>query len=275
MVIPDVANPFFGELMRGVEDVARATGYCVLFGNTDNEPDAERRYVTEFTERRVDGLLAVGASGGDGIYSSVPSSVPIVALDRVPEGWAYDAVVVDNGVGIEQAVAHLVELGHRRIGYIGGDPTQSTGRERRRGFEESLARRGLEATWNSEGPFSLDSGRQQAERLLEGPRSGWPTALVAGNDLIALGILAAARAGGVAVPGDLSLCGFDDIAYAALAVPALTSVRQPAREIGGQAARLLFDRIEGRAGPPQTRMVRTTLIVRSSTGPVPPSIPTA
>jgi LacI family transcriptional regulator len=271
MVIPDVANPFFGELMRGVEEVARGIGCCVLFGNTDNNPVEERRYLTEFSERRVDGLLVVVAAGGDGIVSALPSSVPVVALDRVPEGWSADAVVVDNRHGIEQAVAHLVKLGHRRIGFIGGDQTQSTGRERRSGFEEALARRGLEPAWISEGPFSLDSGHAQADHLFRQPRSRWPTALVAANDLLALGVLAAAREASVAIPDDLSVCGFDDIAYAALAVPPLTSVRQPAREIGAQAARLLFDRIEGRAGPPQTRVVRTTLIVRASTTKVAPT----
>lgn len=267
MVVPDVANPFFGELMRGVEEVARSAGFCVLFGNSDNEPVEERRYLTEFSERRVDGiLLAVAAGNGDTGASGPDLTMPVVALDRVPPDWPFDAVLVDNRHGIEQAVAHLVALGHTQIGLIGGDPAQSTGRERLLGFEEAMLRRGLEPAWKSVGSFSLASGRAQAAELLDRPRSEWPTALIAANDLIALGVLAAAREAGVGVPDELSVCGFDDIAYAAIAVPALTSIRQPVREIGAQAARLLFDRIERRAGPAQTRVVRTELVVRQSTG---------
>ena len=266
MVIPDVANPFFGELMRGVEEVARSAGYCVLFGNSDNNPDEERRYLTEFSERRVDGiLLAVAAASDEPTASGPDFTMPVVALDRVPPDWPHDAVLVDNRNGIEQAVAHLVALGHKRIGMIGGDSAQSTGQERLAGFEEAMQRRGLDPAWRSVGSFSLASGMAQAAELLDRPRSEWPTALIAANDLIALGVLAAAREAGVSVPDELSVCGFDDIVYAAIAVPALTSVRQPVREIGVQAARLLLDRVEGRAGPAQTRVVRTKLVVRKST----------
>jgi LacI family transcriptional regulator len=267
MLIPDVANPFFGELMSGVEEIAWAAGYCVIFGNTRNDPEEELRYLAEFVERRVDGLFIVGAKDSRQIIKALPPRLPVIALDRLPADWPYDAVVVDNRHGIELAVSHVVELGHRRIGFIGGDAEQPTGRERRLGFDEAMARYGLEPTFVSEGAFSLESGRQQAETLFRLPRTRWPSALIAANDLIALGVLAAARAAGIAVPADLSVCGFDDIVYAGLAVPALTSVRQPVREMGAQAVRLLLDRIEGHADTAQTRVLRTTLIVRASTAP--------
>jgi DNA-binding LacI/PurR family transcriptional regulator len=299
MVIPDVANPFFGDVMRGVEEVARERGYSVLFGNSDNDGDQEDRYVEEFIERRVDGLLVVvaahrpsrrragedgaterpslttGPTGSgperDGDTSSlgrlahVPVGLPLVALDRLPGDWSHDAVIADNEAGLALAVGHLVELGHRRLGFIGGDPALATGRERRAGFEAALEDRGIHPAWVSDGTFSLDSGRAQAESLFSSPPASRPSAIVAANDLLALGVLLAVRERGLSVPDNMSIVGFDDITYARLSDPPLTTVRQPAREMGSAGARLVFRRLDGEGGSPEVVVLRPELVIRSST----------
>lgn len=301
MVIPDVANPFFGDVMRGVEEVARERGYSVLFGNSDNDGDQEDRYVEEFLERRVDGLLVVVAAHrradpdpgehgwaepvspsnmhargrpglmvripGRGRLADVRDELPVVALDRLPEGWPHEAVVADNLTGVALAVEHLFALGHSRIGFIGGDPELATGRERRVGFEAAVQGRGLAPAWLSDGSFSLESGRAQVEALFASPRTAWPTAIVAANDLLALGVLLAARERGLRIPDDVSIVGFDDIAYAGLSDPPLTTVRQPAREMGAAGARLVFRRLDGEPGPPEVIVLRPELVIRASTAP--------
>lgn len=298
MVIPDVANPFFGDLMRGVEEVARERGYSVLFGSSDNDGEQEDRYVEEFIERRVDGLLVVvaahrpprlragdgdaesalrttapagGGPGHDGDTRSLgrlagaPIGLPVVALDRLPDDGSHDAVIADNQAGLALGVGHLIELGHRRLGFIGGDPALATGRERRAGFESALEDRGIRPAWVSDGAFSLDSGRSQAVSLFASPPAGWPSAVVAANDLLALGVLLAVRERGLRVPEDLSVVGFDDITYARLSDPPLTTLRQPARKMGSAGARLVFRRLDGDVGPREVLVVRPELVIRSST----------
>lgn len=266
MVIPDVGNPFFGELARAVEREARAAGYCVVFGNSENDPDLETRYVEEFVERRVDGLIAVANVAG--WAKRVPMDLAVVALDRYPPRWPFDAVRVDNEAGMEVIVGHLVGLGHERIGFIGGDQVSTAGLQRARGFARALRHRNLEPAWLSTGMFSLESGRLQTERLLARPPRERPTAIVAANDLLALGALLACQQAGVAVPEELSVAGFDDIPFAALARPSLTTVRQPIDELGAQATRLVLERIQGNAPTSPRRVVlRPWPVVRASTAP--------
>jgi LacI family transcriptional regulator len=270
MLIPDIANPFFGELARAVEREARAAGYCVVFGNSENDREEEARYLSEFVERRVDGLIVVTAAGAPWV-ERLPADLAVVALDRYPAGWRYDAAVIDNGLGMELAVSHLAELGHHRIGYLGGDPQLTTGRERATGFRAALARRALHPAWRSSGPFDLESGRRQAARMLRLESRMRPTAIVAANDLIALGALLACRDVGMHVPDELSVVGFDDIPFAALAFPPLTTVRQPIAELGALAAELLIQRMR-RANGHRRRTkklvtVRPDLVIRGSTAP--------
>lgn len=276
MLIPDVGNPFFGELARAVEREARAAGYCVVFGNSENDPDAEARYLVEFLERRVDGLVLV-ASAGASWTDRLPPDLAVVALDRFPAGWPYDAAVIDNRLGMELAVAHLAEFGHRRFGFLGGDPQLTTGRERASGFRAALARRGLRPTWRSSGSFDLESGRRQAERMLRMKPGERPTAIVAANDLIALGALLACRDARVGVPAEMSVIGFDDIPFAVLAFPPLTTVRQPIAELGTIATQLLIERMRGERTQslPRVLTVRPDFVPRASTAPAPASSPVA
>jgi LacI family transcriptional regulator len=264
MVIPDVANPFFAELARGAEDVLAGADYALVFGNSDNDAHKERRYIDSFKERQVDGMIVAIASDAESkAILEFAKQTAMVLVDRAFKDWSGDTVLGDNSLGMGLAVNHLVELGHRRIGLVNGDPELSTAKQRRAGFERSLHRHGLEARLIREGRFTLDSGQEQTRDMLALPEP--PTAICAANDLLALGALLAAAERNVKVPAELSVVGYDDIAYARLAQPRLTTISQPAYEMGAAAARLLLQRLASPGRRSEHQVVAPRLVVRDST----------
>ena len=275
MVVPDMANPFFGELMRGVELAAREWNYAVLFGNTDHDPKTELSNVRALLERNVDGLLITVAAASAHFIDLLPENVPVIAVDRLPEDWHSPAVVSDNRLGLDLAVGHLMELGHKRIGFVRGSAAVSTDRERSNGFEEACRQRGVESVGLGGGEFSLACGYRVANELFSTSKMEWPTAVIASNDVIALGILQAAAQEGVDVPGDLSVVGNDDIPYSAITMPPLTTVRQPVGEMGMTAVGLLLDILTGRDGASSNaqvrRVLRPSFEQRASTAPPRPA----
>ena len=263
MVVPDVTNPFFADLIWEVERSLSDAEHAVVFGNSGNEPQREHAYLESFLARRVDGLI-IAITGGadlDFIYE-VASEVPTVFVDR-PVDPVADMVVGDNRAGMALAIAHLIELGHRRIGFIDGDPELGTAQERRAGVEAALAAHGLAPTASSSGQFTLASGYEQARTLLTNSRDA--TAICTGNDLLAMGTLTAAAELGIRIPDDLSLIGYDDITYAAFTSPPLTTVRQPGAAMGEETVRLLASRLAAFDGPPRRVVLEPELIVRGST----------
>ncbi|HXV96613.1 MAG TPA: LacI family DNA-binding transcriptional regulator [Gaiellaceae bacterium] len=262
MVIPDVTNPFFSDLIWEVERALTEADYAVVFGNSANDPARERQYLEAFLSRRVDALVVVVTAGADlEFVRSLAAEVPTVFVDRlVPPD--VDSVVGDNDAGMALVVDHLVGLGHGRVALVNGDAELETARAREAGAVAALARHGLEPVSRSTGAFTLESGDEQGSALFAGAAS--PTAVVAANDLLAMGVLAAASRAGLAVPGDVSVTGYDDIAYAAFTSPPLTTVRQPARAMGEEAARLLLARLEGDGSPPRRRVVEPELRARAS-----------
>jgi LacI family transcriptional regulator len=266
MVIPDVTNPFFAELIRGAEDELSNAGYAAVLGNSDNDAEKERRYLDNLREQRVDGLIVAIASESDaGAVLDLAASMPTVIVDRTLPGWTGDSVVGDNQAGMALAVQHLVDLGHTEIGLVGGDPSVSTARDRRGGFEQALHVAGLRAAAISQGSYTFQSGYDQAMALLGAPHR--PTAICAANDLLALAVLAAADELGVRIPEQVSVVGYDDIAYARLAAPSLTTIRQLAQDMGQAAARLLLDRVSDSTMPKRRIVMLPELIVRRSTAP--------
>lgn len=264
MVIPDVANPFFAELIRGASDALEASDYVVVFGNSDNMVTKERRYLKEFSERRVDGMIIAPAANDDAEQiRRLAEQLHVVLVDRVTPGWLGDVVVGDDQAGMRLAVDYLLGQGHQRMALINGEPELSTARQRRLGFETALRGRDLLPVAVSGGSFSIESGREQAIAILAGEAR--PTAICAANDLLALGALQAARELDIAVPGQLSVMGYDDIAYAKLASPRLTSVAQPGYAIGAAAARLLVERLRDPGGARQEVVIRPSLALRDST----------
>jgi LacI family transcriptional regulator len=268
LLVTDISNPFFTSLVRGVEDVANAAGYGVMLCNTDENSDKELTYLRMLRRKRVDAILMAPT----GIRQSLVDQLiglgfPLVCFDRPPPGAACDTVLVDNVGGARQAVSHLVELGHRRVGVITGLSGVGTTNERLEGYMRAMAGHGLPVDRElvRVGNSRLDGGFREMLDLLDLPTP--PTAVFTTNNLMTLGALGALESRRVSVPHDVAIVGFDDFEWAAVLRPRLTAVAQPTYEIGATAARMLIDRIEGRGGSEPRRVVLPTrLIVRESCG---------
>jgi DNA-binding LacI/PurR family transcriptional regulator len=270
MIIPDIGNPFFPSVVRGVQDATSGEGRQLMLCNSDNDPAKQRSYLEVIRSYRPAGLIVIPADEaafapfGD---AAIPIPFPMVCIDRQPIGWRGDSVVSANHEGGASAAGHLLELGHRRFGIISGPHTVNTARDRVAGFVAALGLAGLERdAWKvREGAFDRQSGFEATLALLKAtPR---PTAIFAGNDLMAIGAILAFREAGLQCPADISVVGFDDLDIAALTQPALTSISQPGYAIGQAAANLLLRRLEGDARASEQLVLPTTLKTRGSTGP--------
>lgn len=242
VVVSDIENPHFTQMVRVVEDAAFARGFRVLLCNTDESPERQRAYLDVLAAERVQGVVLVPSNPVDGeIGRLLDLGIPVVAFDRVVDEPRADAVVVDNADGGRRATEHLIAAGHRRIGFVGGLADLQTGGERAAGYLAAMAAAGLEPRAAS-GGFRIDLGRQATDALLD---RGGITGLVVANNLMTIGALQAIRARGIAVPDDLALVALDDPFWADLVDPPLTTLAQPVRRMAEGAVRLLFDRIEG------------------------------
>ena len=270
VLVPNITNPFFAELTRGIEDCCRRIGYAVFLCNSDDDPERQSRYLQTLLERRVDGLLLAAAAGEASVLANrlAATRVPTVVVDRAIPGLAADLVRVDHKAGARLAVEHLLGLGHRAIACLSGPSEFAVSRARVAGWRLGLADAGITPApgWLLEGDFSAPAGHALARRLLT---LGGVTAIFASNDLLAIGALRAAAELGVAVPAALSVIGFDGIDLGGYAYPALTTVGHPIRAMGETAAGVLIERIA--AGPAGCREVvlPAQLLMRESTGPVP------
>lgn len=266
LIIPDIQNPFFAEMARGVEDAAYAAQYALLLCNSDENPEKERFYLDVMRDESVDGVvLPPFDEAGAAVADVVRAGLPVVCVDRSLAKVKTDLVEVDNHRGAFEAVSHLIEKGHRRIGLIEGRTQVSTTRERRRGYLDALAENRITARKDlmRAGDFKQESGRALTHELLDLRQP--PTALFVGNNLMTVGALAALHQRGRRVPQDVAIVGFDDLPWAEALDPPLTVVRQPAYEVGKQAMELLLKRIMEPARPPVTIRLRPELIVRRST----------
>jgi LacI family transcriptional regulator len=267
LIISDIRNPFFTSVVRGVEDVAYAHGYTLLLCNSDEDPAKESLYIDIMLAEKIAGVIISPVTEVDN-YSGVllQASVPVVAMDRRMRDLDVDTVVVDNVEGACQAVSHLIEQGHHRIGLIGGPPQTTTGRERQKGYQKALTEHGIGLDQNliKIGDFKQDSGYQMACQLLgmDDP----PTAVFTANNLMTLGALNAIHEKGLSIPEDAAIVGFDDMPWALSLAPPLTAVAQPTYELGRIAADLLLRRIADPQRPIEQICLETTLIVRQSSG---------
>lgn len=273
MVVSDITNPFFPQIVRGAEDAARERDYVLVIFNTDDQLARERDILSVLRARRVDGiLLVVGPDTGDvsHILQTQSAGTPIVCLDRIPAGVEADSVSVDNVRGARAAVEHLIAMGHRRIGIITGARTLQTARDRLEGYKEALQRAGIaiDADFIREGDFRMESGRQLGLELLSRQRP--PTALFTANAMMGIGVLRALDEQGLRCPDDLALVTFDDLPVSEVFRPRLTAVAQPAYDIGYTAAQLLIQRLEGTLADdrPVHVTLKTELKIRESSLPV-------
>lgn len=268
MVLPDITNPFFPQVLRGAEDMALERGFLLVAANTDEQMERERRVVSALRSRRVDGILLVATRGKDidHIRKAIESGIPIVCLDRVPVGIKIDAVLLDNVRGAQDCVRHLIRTGYRSIAIITGPLELGVARERLRGYEAGLreAKIAVSKEFILEGDFRENSGYLLAKDLLL--RRARPSAILVSNGVMALGVLQAFEELGVRCPEEVAIANFDDVAGDRSFHPRLTVVSQPGYEIGARGATLLMDRIEGKVTrKPSIVRVAPTLIVREST----------
>jgi LacI family transcriptional regulator len=264
VIIPDISNPFFPLVVRGVEDIAYQNSYRLMLCNTDNDAHKEQVYFDELRAYRMAGLIVIPSADSRLVQMASGGEIPVICLDRCPEAWKGDTVSVDNEEGAYQAVRYLLELGHRRVATITGQLHVTSAVERLKGFKRALREAGISIApeYVQEGRFDRLSGYEKGMMLLQfSPR---PTAIFAANDLVALGVLAALRELGLRCPEDVSLVGFDDQEMASFTNPALTTVAQPAYQMGARAAALLFERLHGEEVPRQQIVMKATLRVRDS-----------
>jgi LacI family transcriptional regulator len=268
LLVLDMGNPFFVDVAKGAEQAARAEGLGVMLCNSAQDQSAEALYLSLFAEQRVRGVLVTPTDvSGQNLQLFRRHGIPYVYVDRVAACDEACSVSVDDVAGGELAVRHLIDGGHERIAYISGPMNLAQCRDRREGAWNALDEAGLPRdalTVLETDTLDVPSGRDAGSRLL-GLRSR-PTAVFCANDLLALGVLQAMFAAGVRVPDDVSIVGYDDIDFAAAAAVPLTSVRQPAAQIGRTAADLLLRETEDQAGHTHQRVVyEPELVVRNST----------
>jgi DNA-binding LacI/PurR family transcriptional regulator len=267
IVVPDLSNNFYIELVRGAKDYSASANYTVLIGDSRESWEEERNYLDSFHRRRVDGIVRVPAMDAlKGKRKADLGNLPIVYADRYPltRDTYVGRVGVDNHRAAESATRYLLSLGHRKMGIITGDASNGTSVDRLEGFLEALRTAGIrpDSSMIHRGHNDMESGHVHTMQLLT--RTDRPTAIFCTNNMMALGALAAIQEIGLLCPEEISLLGFDDFYWATLLRPRLTVVRQPAREVGMIAARMLIDHLEGRPGVPTPTLLATQLMVRDS-----------
>jgi LacI family transcriptional regulator len=271
VLIPNNSNPYFAEIIRGMEDHCYGAGYNVLLGNSDDDAERQTAYLRVLAEKRIDGLLLVAAHRNAQLRQLLRAlKIPLVLVDREVPGLESDLVEVDHALGGLLATRHLLELGHPGVACISGPPALSPSSQRRAGWKLALAEAGLDRREGDleRGDFSSRGGYLAMQALLRrGPR---PSAVFVCNDLMAFGALAAANEAGIQVPRQMSIVGYDDIELAAFSTPALTTVAQPKRQIGIQAAELLLDRLHTHRTDFQRVILPPHLKLRASTAPYGP-----
>ena len=264
LVVADITNPFFTAIARGAEDVAVASAYTLVLGNSDERLEKERGYLRTTIARRMDGLVLSPAEAGEHhIAWFTQHKIPVVLIDREIAGVRADAVLSDSRDGARQLVAYLVARGYREIAFIGGEAGVSSLEERLAGYRDAMREAGL-APEEHLGRYDRQSGEEIMTRLLSGGRVPHPRAVIAANNYVAVGALVALRRAGLRTPGDVALACFGDLEIAALLDPFLTVIAQPAYEMGRLAMDALLERIGGYQGAPRRRVLPVKLIARRS-----------
>jgi LacI family transcriptional regulator len=266
LVMPDVANPFFAEVARGAEHIACDAGYSVFLCNTGEDRQREIDALRSLEEKRVDGIVLCSSRLEDSaLEEAIAGHLATVLVNRRLESTDVGVVVIDDVVGGQMTTNHLLQAGHRAIGFLSGPPTSHSGRWRAKGYRIALEAAGVahNPDWTSHCVPMVEGGRETARAFL----SAHPelTALFCHNDLVAIGALQACADMGRAVPDDVAIVGFDDIPLAALVSPALTTCLVPRYDLGSAAMRLLLDKINGRASQECGEIVfQPKLVVRAS-----------
>lgn len=273
ILLPDVNNSAFSPILSGATERLSAEGYMTIIVDAGVNPDLHVSMIDELLAHRVDGLILATAQLEDpGVGRCLERELPIVLVNRCESRPRVSAIVSDDMNGVQAATEHLLALGHVEIAYVGGSESQSTGQMRRRGFEAALARRGLRPSPGGiliADAYSRDEGARLGRLLLS--QSKPYTAIVAANDLLALGIYDVLRDFGLSCPGDISVVGYNDIPLMDIVSPPLTTMRVDHRAMGWEAAELLLLKMHREDMPVQNVILPSELIVRASTAAPAPS----
>ncbi len=267
VIIPDLTNPIFPPIVRGIDSHLAPHGYSAVIVNTDGSDATERLVFESLVQRQVDGFIfATGHSGHSIAGEAYERGIRAVMVNRDSRGVPFPAAVGDDAHGIRQSVEHLHQLGHRRIAHIAGPPTFSTSQVRAEAFVAACADLRIQGEVFRAPAYSVEAGQTVMDAVLE--QSGFPaTAVVAGNDLLALGVYHSLRMHGLRCPDDVSVIGFNDMPFAGDFQPPMTTVRTPHFELGVESARLLLNQIENSVLTALRVVLPVDLIVRASTGP--------
>lgn len=264
VVLPDLSNIFFSQVLRGIEEALFAAGYGMIIGDLNGAAEKETRFAAFAATGQVDGVLLLNGH----LFGRAPLGVPVVALCEAIEGADIPQIEADNRAAACDMTNYLVKLGHRAIGYVRGPVANVLERERFAGYCDGLTMAGIafdpDFVWP--GDYKLEAGVRVGHEIAASARR--PTAVFCSNDEMAIGLVRALASSGLRVPEDLSVAGFDDIEFAAMVTPALTTIRQPRRELGHQGALALLELLNGKTQPRRIRLP-TQLIERASTAPPP------
>lgn len=270
VVLPDITNPVFPPILVGIEAALDEEQYVAVVANAGGTPEHARLVVERLLARQVDGLVLATASRSDGVIELCLSRhVPVVLVNRSDGGHRVSSVVSDDTLGMSLAVDHLTGLGHRRIGHLAGPQNVSTGRFRLDGFKAAMRAAGLETPDSAIAvatAYTRDTGREASRALLD--QSPTLTAVVAANDLIALGLYDVLKERGMTCPDDLSVVGHNDMPFVDMISPPLTTVHIRHRQMGLHAARLLMNLVRDQSSGSADMVLKPELVVRESTGPV-------
>ncbi|WP_041087466.1 LacI family DNA-binding transcriptional regulator [Jeotgalibacillus soli] len=266
VIVPDVTNQFFSEVLRGIEQKAGENGYQVLLGNSNNDVEKEYDFLNQLRQRQADGMILLTARMKQEVIEEFSEDFPVVLACEYKEGSSIPTVSIDNISGARKATEHLINLGHKRIAHLSGPMEVILSRDRLKGYHQAMLRNELEtdSVLVQEGDYSYEAGYNLMNKLcaLEEP----PTAVFAANDEMAIGAIKAAKENFFRVPEDIAVVGFDDIKISSIFEPSLTTVSQPKLEIGEKAMELLLKQMNFEELNRKQIVLEDKLILRQSCG---------
>ncbi|MCF7504680.1 MULTISPECIES: DNA-binding transcriptional regulator CytR [Vibrio] len=267
-IVPDICDPYFAEIIRGIEDAAVENDYLVLLGDSGQQKKRESSFVNLVFTKQADGMLLLGTDHPFDVSKPEQKNLPpmVMACEFAPE-LELPTVHIDNLTSAFEAVNYLAQLGHKRIAQISGPATATLCKFRQQGYQQALRRAGvsMNPAYSTVGDFTFEAGAKAVRQLLALPEQ--PTAIFCHNDAMAIGAIQEAKKLGLRVPQDLSIVGFDDIQFAQYCDPPLTTISQPRYEIGRQAMLMMLDLLKGNDVQAGSRLLEAKLVVRGSTAP--------
>ncbi|TDQ42189.1 LacI family DNA-binding transcriptional regulator [Aureibacillus halotolerans] len=267
VVVPDITNTFFSGVLRGIEEIATKNAYRVIVGDAESDPENEYDYVNLLRQKQADGMILLSARMDQGMIEQLAEEYPVVLACDYVKSSTVPIVSIDNELGAKQAVRYLVELGHKHIVHIAGPLHTVLSQDRKRGFLKGMEEASLSVNDGDVviGHFSYEGGRDAAMSVIQTGKV--PDAFFCASDEMAFGVINALHASGYVVPRDVSVIGFDNIPFASIFQPQLTTIAQPMRQIGVKAMEMMLALLEGEALSLRHEVLQEELLVRETTKP--------